>query len=67
MLAAGGLVAIVLFVLSVIILAVITWLEGDPFINWLQRCWFGRGPKTKYESAAEEDDAFGNAFKGMVA
>ncbi|MDR0702310.1 MAG: hypothetical protein LBF61_07875 [Azoarcus sp.] len=67
MLVAGGLVAILLFVLSVIILAVITWLEGDPFINWLQRCWFGRGPKTKYESAAEEIDAFGDAFKGVVA
>jgi sensor histidine kinase regulating citrate/malate metabolism len=52
--------------LSVVIMVVINALEGDPFMNWLQKCFFGLGPKKKYGSAKEEMSDFEDAFKGVV-
>ncbi|MDR0673886.1 MAG: hypothetical protein LBF93_09610 [Zoogloeaceae bacterium] len=64
---AGGLPGLILFIASILILAAIEIAKGDPFEDWMKKCWFGT-KEPKYDTVAQEMEEFSDAFaKAQIA
>jgi hypothetical protein len=61
---ATGWLAFILFLISIGITYGIIIIEGNPFENWMKRCWFGTESKKKrYKTVGAEQAEFMDAFK----
>ena len=64
---AGGPAGLLLFIASLLIIAAIEIAKGDPFENWMKKCWFGT-EEPKYDTVAQEMEEFSDAFaKAQIA
>ncbi|MDR0674516.1 MAG: hypothetical protein LBF93_12895, partial [Zoogloeaceae bacterium] len=64
---AGGPAGLLLFIASILIIAAIEIAKGDPFENWMKKCWFGT-EEPKYDTIAQEMEEFSDAFaKAQIA
>ena len=57
----GGIPGLILFLFSIALAFAIEYIEGNPFENWMRKCWFGKHTH-KYNSIVEEAEKFAESF-----